>query len=46
MTRSTLLIPVVFPDPSPSADMYVEGLSGFDVVLLGYWETPIAVILE
>lgn len=42
MSRPTLLIPVVFPDPDPypMADPYLEGLTGFDIVLFGYWEIP------
>jgi len=41
-SRQTLLIPVVFPDPRayPLTDSHVEGLEGFDIVVLGYWEVP------
>lgn len=40
MPKPTLLIPIVFPDPEsyPLTDVNLEGLSGFDVVLFGYWE--------
>lgn len=42
MSRPTLLLPVVFPDPAcyPVSDTFVEEFSGFDVVLFGYWEVP------
>lgn len=42
MARPTLLIPVVFPDPDPHSlvDSNLGGLSGFDVLLFGYWEVP------
>lgn len=42
MSRPTLLIPVVFPDPDvyPLDDVNIVGLSGFNVILFGYWETP------
>lgn len=42
MSRPTLLIPIVFPDPEPYplTDMYVEGLSSFNIVLFGYWVIP------
>lgn len=41
MPRETVLIPVVFPDPElyPLNDSFVRELSGFEVVLFGYWET-------
>lgn len=40
--KQTLLIPVVFPDPDrdPLTDSHLEGLAGFHIVLLGYWEIP------
>lgn len=42
MSRPTLLIPVVFPGSAPESlvDANLGGLSGFDVVLFGYWEVP------
>jgi len=40
MDRPTLLIPVFFPDPDPLVDSNLGGLSGFDVLLFGYWEVP------
>ncbi|GAA0282883.1 universal stress protein [Halobacterium noricense] len=42
MSAQTLLVPVVFPDPDvyPLDDGNIVGLSGFDVVLFGYWELP------
>ncbi|SEW13167.1 universal stress protein [Halobacterium jilantaiense] len=42
MSRTTLLVPVVFPEPDvyPLDDENIVGLSGFDVVLFGYWEVP------
>lgn len=42
MSRPTILIPVVFPDPDiyPMDDVNIVGLNGFDIVLFGYWETP------
>ncbi|MFC7073560.1 universal stress protein [Halovenus rubra] len=42
MSRPTILIPVAFPDPAPYplADMHLEGLSSFEIVLSGYWEVP------
>jgi hypothetical protein len=38
VSRPTLLIPVVFPEPElhPMTDMHLAGLNGFDVVLSGY----------
>lgn len=38
--QQTLLIPVVFPEPDIETDPNIEGLNGFDVTLLGYWEIP------
>jgi len=38
--QQTLLIPVVFPDPEIETDPNIEGLEGFDITLLGYWEIP------
>lgn len=38
--QQTLLIPVVFPDPDIETDATLEGLKGFDIMLLGYWEIP------
>jgi hypothetical protein len=40
MSRETLLIPIVFPDPGvhPIHESFVKELSGFDISLLGYWE--------
>jgi nucleotide-binding universal stress UspA family protein len=42
VSRPTILIPVVFPDPTPYplTDMPLEELTGFDIVLSGYWEVP------
>lgn len=40
MSRMSLLIPVVFPHASALADANVQGLTGFDIVLFGYWKTP------
>lgn len=42
MSRPTLLIPVVFPDPDvyPLDDVNIVGLNGFEIILFGYWETP------
>lgn len=42
MDRPKLLIPVQFPDPElyPYPDTIVEGLAGFEIVLLGYYEVP------
>jgi len=42
VSRPTILIPVVFPDPAPYplTDMPLEELTGFTVVLSGYWEVP------
>lgn len=42
MSRPTLLIPVVFPDPEvyPLDQQNLVGLDEFDVVLFGYWEIP------
>lgn len=42
MSKPTLLVPVVFPNPGVySLDHEnIVGLSGFDVVLFGYWEVP------
>lgn len=48
MSVQTLLVPVVFPDPDshPLDDGNIVGLSGFDVVLFGYWELPAGVSPE
>jgi len=42
VSRPTLLVPVVSPEPDlyPMSDMHLDGLSGFDIVLSGYWEIP------
>lgn len=42
MTKQTVLIPVLFPEPAlhPIADSSIEGLDGFDIVLFGYWKLP------
>ncbi|MXR19216.1 universal stress protein [Halobacterium bonnevillei] len=42
MSKPTLLVPVVFPEPDvyPLDSGNIVGLSGFDVVLFGYWELP------
>lgn len=40
MSRMSLLIPVYFPQETPLTDANVQGLTGFDIVLFGYWETP------
>jgi len=42
VSRPTLLIPVVFPEPDlyPMTDIHPEALGSFDVVLSGYWELP------
>lgn len=40
MNRMTLLIPVVFPREDSLTDTNVQGLTGFDIVLFGYWKTP------
>lgn len=42
MSKPTLLLPVVFPDPefSPVPRSLIEAFSGFDMVLFGYWEVP------
>jgi nucleotide-binding universal stress UspA family protein len=42
VSRPTLLIPVKFPDSELylMADMPLEALNGFDIVLSGYWEIP------
>lgn len=36
----SLLIPVVFPQEDALTDANVQGLTGFDIVLFGYWKTP------
>jgi len=48
MSRPTLLVPVVFPEPDvyPLDSGNIVGLSGFDVVLFGYWEVPEGVSRE
>lgn len=48
MTKPTLLIPVVFPEPEvyPLDNENIVGLSGFDIVLFGYWELPEGVSRE
>lgn len=40
MSRPSLLLPVVFPDPEvhPATSRFFEEFSGFDVTLFGYWE--------
>lgn len=40
MNRMSLLIPVMFPHEGHLTDANVQGLTGFDIVLFGYWETP------
>ena len=40
MSRMTLLIPVVFPREKMPTETDVRGLTGFDIVLFGYWKTP------
>lgn len=42
MSRPTLLLPVVFPDPEfyPVSRTLVQEFSGFDIALFGYWEVP------
>lgn len=40
MGRMSLLIPVIFPRENALTDENVRGLTGFDVVLFGYWGTP------
>jgi len=40
MDRMTLLVPVYFPRDEPLTDANVQGLTGFDIVLFGYWRTP------
>lgn len=42
MVRQTVLIPVLFPDPTlhPIAESSIVGLDGFDIVLFGYWKLP------
>lgn len=48
MSKPTLLIPVVFPEPDvyPLDDGNIVGLSGFDVILFGYWGLPEGVSRE
>ncbi|WP_137285813.1 universal stress protein [Halorussus salinisoli] len=36
----SLLVPVVFPREESLTDANVQGLTGFDIVLFGYWKTP------
>lgn len=38
--RQTVLVPVIFPEPNRLEDAYFEGLDGFHVILMGYWEIP------
>ncbi|MDY6779965.1 MAG: hypothetical protein SV760_05360, partial [Halobacteria archaeon] len=40
MSKETLLVPIVFPNPGihPIHESFVKELSGFDISLLGYWE--------
>lgn len=38
--RKTVLLPVIFPDPNRLEDAYFEGLDGFHLILMGYWEIP------
>lgn len=40
MSRMSLLIPVLFPQEDALTDANVRGLTGFDIVLFGYWKTP------
>lgn len=42
MSRPTILLPVVFPDPAPYplTEIPLEKLTGLDIVLSGYWEVP------
>jgi len=40
MDRISLLIPVIFPQDEPLTDANVQALTGFNIVLLGYWQTP------
>ncbi|WP_435180596.1 universal stress protein [Halorussus sp. AFM4] len=40
MSRMSLLIPVIFPQEDALTDTNVQGLTGFDIVLFGYWKTP------
>jgi hypothetical protein len=42
MSRQTVLLPVVFPDPAlhPLSDSSITGLENFDIVLFGYWAIP------
>jgi len=36
----SLLIPVLFPQQEALTDTNVQGLTGFEIVLFGYWKTP------
>ena len=36
----SLLIPVIFPHEDALVDPNIQGLTGFDIVLFGYWPTP------
>ena len=36
----SLLIPVILPHDGALVDANVQGLTGFDIVLFGYWPTP------
>ncbi|MFB6359949.1 MAG: universal stress protein [Halobacteriales archaeon] len=42
MSRPTVLLPVLFPDPEfyPVSETLIEEFSGFDIVLFGHWEVP------
>ena len=42
MSRQTVLLPVIFPDPAlhPLSDSSITGLENFDIVLFGYWKIP------
>jgi len=43
LNRMSLLIPVIFPHEDALVDPNVQGLTGFDIVLFGYWSTPAGV---
>ncbi|MFC6721277.1 universal stress protein [Halobacteriaceae bacterium SHR40] len=42
MSRQTVLLPVIFPDPAlhPLSDSSITGLENFDIELFGYWKIP------
>lgn len=42
MSKQTVLLPVIFPDPAlhPLSDSSITGLENFDIVLFGYWKIP------